>query len=161
MTQLHAPQTWAADYVSPIGRLRLRGTDGGLLSVAYVEDGGLSAAPLPPLAQRALDELEEYFRGTRQCFTVSMLPHGTPFQRRVWDALRRVPFGMTTTYQALADAIANPSSCRAVGSANMRNPLAIMIPCHRVLGKDGNLVGYAGGLWRKTWLLQHECARLL
>ena len=90
-----------------------------------------------------------------------MLPHGTPFQRRVWDALRRVPFGMTTTYQALADAIANPSSCRAVGSANMRNPLAIMIPCHRVLGKDGNLVGYAGGLWRKTWLLQHECARLL
>ena len=129
-----------------------------LLSVAYVEDGGLSAAPLPPLAQQALDELDEYFRGTRQRFTVSMLPRGTPFQRRVWDALLRVPFGLTTTYQALAAAIASPSSCRAVGSANMRNPLAIMIPCHRVLGKDGKLVGYAGGLGVKTHLLNLEKA---
>ena len=161
MTNLKTIHAWTACYSSPIGCLRLSGKELGLLSVAFVEEGETGDLPLPPLAQQSLEQLDEYFRGTRQRFTVNLMPQGTPFQQRVWNALRQIPFGMTTTYHALAAAIASPSSCRAVGSANMRNPAAILIPCHRVIGSDGGLVGYAGGLWRKAWLLQHERARLL
>ena len=88
-------------------------------------------------------------------------PGGTDFQRRVWDALRRIPVGATTTYGDLASALGSPGGSRAVGLANGQNPIGIVIPCHRVVGQNGHLTGYAGGLWRKRWLLRHEGALLL
>ena len=101
-------------------------------------------------------ELSEYFRGERQRFTVALDTPGTDFQRQVWAALRGIPYGTTSHYQALAAAIGKPAAVRAVAAANGANRVAILIPCHRVIGKDGTLTGYGGGLPRKAWLLAHE-----
>jgi AraC family transcriptional regulator of adaptative response/methylated-DNA-[protein]-cysteine methyltransferase len=101
-------------------------------------------------------ELDEYFDGTRREFTIPLLTPGTPFQVRVWDALRRIPAGTTTSYKALATSIGQPEAIRAVARANGDNRIAILIPCHRVIGSDGQLVGYGGGLWRKRKLLDLE-----
>lgn len=103
-------------------------------------------------------ELKEYFEGKRNFFTVQLDTPGTPFQKRVWDELIEIPYGSTRSYQQQAEAINNPAAVRAVARANGSNRIAIVIPCHRVIGKDGNLTGYAGGLERKRWLLQHENA---
>ena len=112
----------------------------------------------PGVLAEACAQLGEYLAGGRTAFTLPLAPAGTDFQRRVWDALARVPFGETTTYAALARALGDPNATRAVGAANGRNPLAIVVPCHRVVGADGSLTGYAGGLDRKRWLLHHEAA---
>lgn len=101
-------------------------------------------------------QLEAYFAGTLHAFSLPLRPHGTVFQRRVWQALERIPFGRTTSYGFIADQVGSPGSARAVGAANGQNPIAIVVPCHRVIGANGSLVGYGGGLERKTWLLQHE-----
>lgn len=101
-------------------------------------------------------ELEAYFAGTLRDFTLPLAPEGTPFQRRVWDALCRIPYGETTTYGEIAAALGIPRSSRAVGAAIGRNPIAIVIPCHRVIGRNGSLTGYAAGVERKRWLLAHE-----
>jgi AraC family transcriptional regulator of adaptative response/methylated-DNA-[protein]-cysteine methyltransferase len=101
-------------------------------------------------------ELDEYFAGTRREFTVPLLVPGTPFQRRVWEALQRIPHGSTTSYARLAESIGQPTATRAVARANGDNRIAIIIPCHRVIGSDGQLVGYGGGLWRKKKLLELE-----
>ena len=106
--------------------------------------------------QQAARELTEYFRGERQTFSVALDTPGTDFQRHVWAALRDIPFGTTTHYQALAAAIGKPAAVRAVAAANGANRVSILIPCHRVIGKDGALTGYGGGLQRKAWLLAHE-----
>jgi methylated-DNA-[protein]-cysteine S-methyltransferase len=148
-------------YESPIGRIELRGADDGLSGLDFVKPGspGLTArasSPLPgPLAE-ALIQLDEYFRGERRVFTVKLDLRGTPFQKRVWAKLLGVPFGRTTTYGALAACLGDPAATRAVGGANHRNPVSIIVPCHRVVGFDGRLTGYGGGLWRKEWLLRHE-----
>ena len=102
------------------------------------------------------DQLRAYFAGELTTFTLPLAPPGTPFQRAVWDALERIPYGTTTTYSAIAHALHNPGAVRAVGAANGQNPIAIVVPCHRVIGADGTLTGYAGGLVRKRALLALE-----
>ncbi len=114
----------------------------------------------PPAATRVIAELAEYFAGRRKKFTFPMAPRGTDFQRRVWTELRRVPYGRTVSYSQLAVRIGNPAATRAVAQANATNPIAIVVPCHRVIGADGTLTGYGGGLDRKRWLLELEGALL-
>jgi methylated-DNA-[protein]-cysteine S-methyltransferase len=110
----------------------------------------------PGFLGQAVHQLQEYFQGQRQSFTLPLAPPGTPFQQRVWRELQHIPFGTTLTYRAFAQRLGMPQAARAVGQANGRNPLAIVIPCHRLIGSDGQLRGYAGGLDRKRYLIQHE-----
>lgn len=121
-----------------------------------------TASSAPRTLAAALDhaarELDEYFAGRRRAFTVPLDPGGTPFQRAVWAALARIPFAATLSYGQLAAAIGRPSASRAVGAANGKNPLPIIVPCHRVIGHDGSLTGFGGGLPTKRWLLEHEAA---
>jgi methylated-DNA-[protein]-cysteine S-methyltransferase len=147
----------------PFGALLLRATPHGITSIAFdAEDAELvePSATSSVDARRWLDaarrQLDEYFAGTRVRFELSLAAIGTPFQRAVWTALHGLPFGATTSYVALARALGRPTASRAIGSANARNPIAIVVPCHRVIGADGSLTGYAGGLARKRWLLGHE-----
>lgn len=112
--------------------------------------------PHLPLFQQALEQLAEYFAGSRTEFTLPLSPTGTEFQRRVWAELERIPYGQTITYGTLAERIGNPSAARAVGLANGKNPISIIVPCHRVVGASGKLVGYGGGLERKARLLERE-----
>lgn len=105
---------------------------------------------------RTIDQLSEYFAGDRDSFDLPLEPEGTEFQRAVWNALAEIPFGETRSYGEIAAAVGRPKAARAVGMANNRNPIAVIVPCHRVIGSGGALVGYAGGLERKTWLLDHE-----
>lgn len=113
-------------------------------------------APSSPLQQEACRQLSDYFSGTRHTFTLPLAPLGTPFQQQVWQALLSIPHGAHQSYKDIALSINNPKAMRAVGLANSRNPIALLIPCHRVIGANGKLVGYAGGLERKAWLLDHE-----
>ena len=144
---------------SPIGPLTLVEEDGALAAVRFHPDLPRDAASfaLPsttPLLRQAAAELQEYFAGQRRQFTVPLAPKGTPFQQKVWKALQEIPYGETRSYKEIAIAAGNEKACRAVGMANNRNPLPIFIPCHRVVGSDGKLVGYAGGLDVKTFLLE-------
>ena len=145
---------------SPIGPLSLVEENGALVEVRWNFDLPRDAAPLAlpatPLLRQAAAELTNYFAGQLREFTVPLAPKGTPFQQKVWAALREIPYGETRSYKELAIAIDNEKACRAVGMANNRNPLPIFIPCHRVVGSDGKLVGYAGGLDGKTFLLELE-----
>ena len=109
-----------------------------------------------PILRAAVVEVDEYFRGKRSEFSVPLIFRGTDFQIAIWRRLVRIPYGQTATYSDLARAVGRPRAMRAVGQANHRNPISIVIPCHRVVGSDGRLVGYGGGLWRKEWLLEHE-----
>ena len=148
---------------SPIGRLLLQ-TDGVSLIGLYMDVPdrpiqGMSdwledanAGPLP----EAVRQLGEYFAGKRRGFDLPLRLDGTPFQQRVWRALTEIPYGETWSYGALAKRIGNPNASRAVGLANGRNPISILVPCHRVIGADGSLTGYGGGVQRKQWLLAHE-----
>lgn len=151
-----------AEYVcpSPVGPLLLREENGALTALRFLptlhRDAATLALPATPLLRQASSELREYFEGRRKTFTVPLAPKGTPFQQQVWAALQTIPYGETRAYGQIAAQIGNPRACRAVGMANNRNPIAIMIPCHRVVGKDGALVGYAGGLDIKTYLLNLE-----
>ena len=111
---------------------------------------------MPPLLQEAKRQLDEYFAGKRKTFDLPLAPSGTPFQRSVWNALRNIPYGQTRSYQDLAQAVGRPNACRAVGSANAKNPLPILIPCHRVVRSDGSTGGYAGGTKLKQILLELE-----
>ncbi len=152
-----------AHYRSPIGILEIVGTDQGILSVNFIENAAVdltAPVPLPAVIQECLKQLDEYFRGGRKSFSLSLSLSGTDFQERVWRRLLKIPFGQTASYRDLAEAVGSPGAFRAVGGANHRNPISIIVPCHRVVGHSGGLVGYGGGLWRKEWLLRHECARL-
>jgi methylated-DNA-[protein]-cysteine S-methyltransferase len=146
---------------SPVGRLLIAGDERGLHFVLF-EQGRTPAAPAPgwqedPAAVAdAVTQLREYFAGTRRRFDLPLAPSGTPFQRRVWEALRQVPYGETVSYGELARRVGCPNGSRAVGLANGANPLSIVVPCHRVVGASGRLVGYGGGLRAKQWLLALE-----
>lgn len=142
----------------PIGLLEIRANDEGITHVMFVDEPSAPARP-HPLIERCKTQLEEYFEGRRHTFDVPLAPQGTAFQQRVWLRLRDVPFGETCSYATISRGIGCPKSHRAVGAANGRNPLAIIVPCHRVIGSNGQLTGYAGGLERKQWLLQHERAQ--
>lgn len=150
-----------AYYHSPIGKLTLQANVQGLLGVWFEtqttqpENLGVLDKNYPILLQ-TMQQLEEYFRGERDHFTLPIAATGTPFQQQVWHALLSIPFGQTWSYQQLANAIDNPKAVRAVGLANSKNPISIIIPCHRVIGKNGKLSGYAGGVERKKELLKHE-----
>jgi methylated-DNA-[protein]-cysteine S-methyltransferase len=154
-----------ASLATPLGLLILRGSDAGLAVVSFQEDAE-SVAPTPPAAvphclQAAHEQLRAYFGRELREFTLQYAPtFGTDFQRRVWQALPAIGYGHTASYLAIAKAIGNPAAVRAVGAANGQNPLAIVWPCHRIIGANGQLTGYAGGLSRKQWLLQLECASL-
>jgi methylated-DNA-[protein]-cysteine S-methyltransferase len=155
------PGVYTAHYESPIGTIEIQGTEAGVSGLNFVDLKEEKTArrmkdrPPGPVAD-ALAQLEGYFHGDRTAFTVKLDLRGTDFQKKVWAKLLRVKFGQTTTYKALAEAVGNPASTRAVGGANHRNPVSIIVPCHRVVGSDGRLTGYGGGLWRKDWLLRHE-----
>ena len=151
--------THYAHLESPVGELLLTAT-GDTLTGLYLlreergpdpawEEGG-------PFLDEAQRQLRAYFAGQRQAFDLSLAPVGTAWQRRVWDELGRIPYGETISYTELARRAENPSAVRAVGAANGRNPISIVIPCHRVIGADGRLTGYSGGLDAKLWLLTHE-----
>ena len=154
---------------SPLGPLTVAATaealvriDFGRTEPAAAADPEAYAATAPQAAallRRAARELEEYFAGERRDFTLPLAPAGTPFQQRVWRALEAIPYGETRTYAQIAAAVGNPRAVRAVGGANHRNPLPVVIPCHRVIGADGSLTGYAGGLARQTLLRGLERTR--
>lgn len=139
---------------SPIGTLTLN-SDGDAVTAGRFGDQWEGGASCPVLEQAAV-QLREYFDGRRCSFSVPLRPMGTEFQRRVWEALQSIPYGETMSYADIAYKIGKPTACRAVGGANNRNPLPIFIPCHRVIGKDGRLVGYYGGLSAKEILLALE-----
>ncbi len=144
----------------PIGTLGLMDDGRGLSRVFLRREGICPGAPEgeTPLTARAAQELDEYFAGRRKAFTVSLSPRGTPFQLAVWEALRAIPYGQTRTYGEIAAAVGRPRAARAVGMANHDNPLLIFTPCHRVVGKDGGLTGFACGLEVKRFLLELEGA---
>lgn len=144
---------------SPIGGVRVTvDPDGAVVSVAFADEE-LSEAVSSPAAAAAADQLQEYFAGSRRDFELPLAPEGSDFERRVWAELVRIPYGATDTYGAIAQRLGAAGLSRAVGAANARNPIAILVPCHRVVGADGGLTGYAGGLWRKKWLLAHEAGQ--
>jgi methylated-DNA-[protein]-cysteine S-methyltransferase len=153
-----------ANHDTPIGSLLLVAGDAGLAGI-YTEQHRRGPAVGPswrkddaPFAE-VRRQLDEYFAGKRTRFELELAPIGTPFQLRVWSALGRIAFGETWSYGRLAAEIGQPTASRAVGAANGRNPLSIVVPCHRVIGTDGSLTGYAGGEERKRWLLVFEAAR--
>lgn len=155
-----------ARVTTPVGQLLLVGEQQGLgvaLCGLYFEDARHADHAIPEGAvedrrafAEALEQLDGYFAGRRRTFELKLAPRGTEFQRRVWQALAEIPYGETTTYAAIARAIGKPKAVRAVGAANGKNPLSIVVPCHRVIGQDGTLTGYAGGLPSKRRLLDLE-----
>ena len=149
--------------ISPIGRLRLCASETGLTHVLHENQhrGEIEEAPGHPHLAKAVVQLQEYFGGTRQVFDVPLAPQGTLFQMEVWRVLRTIPYGETQSYADIAERIGRPKAVRAVGAANGRNPLSIFVPCHRVIGKNGSLTGYAGGLAQKSVLLEIEQASQL
>lgn len=140
---------------SPLGPLTLTASENALLSLDFGDTRTSGDSPSPILEQ-AVRELAEYFAGTRKDFTIPLSPAGTPFQQKVWAALLTIPYGRTASYGEIAAKINKPGGAVAVGQANSRNPIPILIPCHRVIGADGKLVGYTGGMHIKEALLAIE-----
>lgn len=141
---------------TPLGIAAVIGDAEGISKITVSEISPAEFPEIPLVLQEAVLQLEEYFLGKRSQFTFKMNPSGTDFQKRVWQALLEIPFGKTCSYQELSIKLGDIKAIRAVASANGKNPLWIAVPCHRVIGTDGSLTGYAGGLWRKKWLLEHE-----
>ncbi|MEK5142170.1 methylated-DNA--[protein]-cysteine S-methyltransferase [Paenibacillus sp. FSL M7-0134] len=153
-------ELYVLKYVSPIGEIEIQGTNEAVYSIMFSNQNELltraiEEVPIQVLAECAI-QLDEYFKGERFEFTFPYAFEGTDFQQKVWNALVSVGYGKTTAYKDIALAIGNEKAIRAVGSANGKNKLSIVIPCHRIIGSNQKLTGYAGGLWRKEWLLQHE-----
>src|SRR5690554_2009778 len=142
---------------TPIGFLEISGDYEGISSVIFSDvNSENSSQKIPEILAIAVYQLQEYFDGNRKDFTLKLNPKGTDFQKQVWEELQKIPFGKTVNYLQIAKQLGNPKVIRAAASANGKNPIAIIIPCHRVIGSDGSLTGYAGGLHRKKWLLEHE-----
>ncbi|XKH49705.1 methylated-DNA--[protein]-cysteine S-methyltransferase [Chryseomicrobium palamuruense] len=148
------------DYLTPIGRLVITGDEEAVYSVLFEEGETLEYPVTDGLStplKTAYEEIDAYFQGTGKEFTFKMAPQtGTPFQREVWESLKTIPYGETGSYLQIATTINRPKAVRAVGGANGRNPFTVVLPCHRIIGASGKMVGYTGGLWRKEWLLAHE-----
>ena len=142
-------------YESPIGWIEIMGIEKAILALDFI-DKPIRDPILNPCVSTALTQISEYFQGTRRIFDLPLVQNGTDFQREVWKYLLEIPFGKTTTYQKIAERIGRPRAVRAVGAANGKNSISIIVPCHRVIGSNGKLTGYGGGIWRKEWLLKHE-----
>lgn len=149
-------------YPSPIGTLHLIGSENGLCRIEFTD---IQPLPAPQADQQHLLEcirqLDLYFKGSLKEFNLKLDLSGTEFQLKVWEQLQKIPFGAVKSYGELAAKVGGKNYMRAVGGANNRNPIAIVVPCHRIIGADGKLVGYAGGIWRKEWLLKHEASILV
>jgi len=142
---------------TPIGYLEITGSGKGIRSLTFL-NFKVRAQRVPSGLKPCIGQLEAYFKGLRKTFDLELDLKGTEFQMRVWEEIQKIPYGTAISYHELALRTGNDKALRAVGGANGRNPISIIIPCHRVVGHDGKLVGYAGGLWRKKWLLEHEHA---
>jgi methylated-DNA-[protein]-cysteine S-methyltransferase len=140
---------------SPLGITKIAGDENGISVISILSEGAISDA-IPENLKEAVTQLQDYFEGKRTHFTFKLNPSGTEFQQKVWRELLRIPYGKTCSYLDLSKKLGDVKAIRAVASANGKNPLWIVVPCHRVIGTDGSLTGYAGGLWRKKWLLEHE-----
>lgn len=140
---------------TPLGIATIIGDENGV-SVISVADEGEVLKEIPAVLQEAVSQLNAYFYGERTSFDFKLNPKGTDFQKKVWNALLEIPYGKTKTYLEQSKLLGDVKAIRAVASANGKNPLWVVVPCHRVIGSDGSLTGYAGGLWRKKWLLEHE-----
>ena len=145
-----------ASIKTPIGILKIKGSSKGISEIVFSEEAVPESLATPPYLQQAVEQLQEYFSKKRTSFDLILVPQGTEFQQKVWKELQTIPFGNTTSYQQMANQLGDPKVIRAAASANGKNPISIVIPCHRVIGSDGSLTGYAGGLHRKKWLLAHE-----
>lgn len=143
-------------YPTPIGALWITETDAHITALGLREPNAPFEQRETELLREAYRQLSEYFAGTRRAFTLPLCPHGTAFQQKVWDALQEIPYGETRSYREIAEAVGHPRAYRAVGGANHNNPVMIVVPCHRVIGADGRLTGYASGLEVKQKLLRLE-----
>ena len=163
---IETKSTVFARYASPLGQMTIQANHKGLLG-AWFKTQTTQPANLGqlvddhPLLNLTTSQLDEYFAGKRHAFSIPLAANGTPFQLKVWQALTTIPFATTWSYQDLASAIGNPKAVRAVGLANGKNPISIIVPCHRVIGKNGSLTGYAGGIETKAWLLNLEASQAL
>ena len=144
-----------ANIKTPLGIAKIIGDENGISEISVFDEGQVSSK-IPTVLQNSVSQLQDYFDGKRNDFTFQLHPKGTDFQQRVWQELLKIPFGKTISYMDLSKKLGDVKAIRAVASANGKNPLWIVVPCHRVIGTDGSLTGYAGGLWRKKWLLEHE-----
>ncbi len=145
-----------AHYRSPIGIIKVEETDAQISSVIFLEEEVVLIQPETELLKLTIQQLHEYFAGKRSTFDFSFHQPGTAFQQQIWAELNKVDFGKTQSYLQLSQQFGNPLAIRAIAAANGKNKLWIVVPCHRIIGTNGDLTGYAGGLWRKKWLLQHE-----
>lgn len=141
---------------TPLGVLKINGNAEGIHSVIFSNKKSPVSKEIPKVLQECVQQLEEYFEGTRKEFTVKLNPQGTEFQRKAWKSLQTIPYGKTMSYSEQSNLLNKPKAIRAVANANGKNLLAILVPCHRIIGSDGSLTGYAWGLERKDWLLNHE-----
>jgi methylated-DNA-[protein]-cysteine S-methyltransferase len=147
-------------YDSPLGLIEIRATAEAVTYLEFAEEAQEAGQP-GVMTERTKQQLADYFAGKRREFDLPLAFDGTDFQKLVWQQLLTIPYGRIISYQDLANEIGKPDAVRAVGAANGQNPISIIAPCHRVIGSDGHLTGYGGGLWRKEWLLKHEGALLL
>jgi methylated-DNA-[protein]-cysteine S-methyltransferase len=143
-------------YQSPIGTLLLTSDGSQINAVSFTSETDTITDQADEIIDACKRQLDEYFLGTRQVFDLPISQAGTEFQQKVWHELERIPFGKTISYHELSKRLGNTKAIRAAGTANGKNQVAIIVPCHRVIGSNGSLVGYAGELWRKKWLLDHE-----
>ncbi|HTE02235.1 MAG TPA: methylated-DNA--[protein]-cysteine S-methyltransferase [Mucilaginibacter sp.] len=142
---------------TPVGIARITEEDGFISSISILDDENLIIEePGTPALELAIQQLDEYFAGKRQVFDLPIKQHGSPFQQEVWQCLQQIGYGKTISYTQQSKMMKNPLAIRAIAAANGKNHLWVVVPCHRVIGADGGLTGYAGGLWRKKWLLEHE-----
>lgn len=141
---------------TPLGTAVIKGDNNGLVSVSISDNDTKPSEEIPASLKEAVKQLREYFEGTRKDFQLQLNPQGSDFQKKVWQELLKIPYGKTISYLELSKRLGDVKSIRAAASANGKNPFWVVVPCHRVIGSDGSLTGYAGGLWRKKWLLEHE-----
>jgi len=141
---------------TPLGTVEIIGDDAGILSIHFYDKNIKPSIKIPVSLQKCVIQLDEYFQKKRKAFDLKLNPQGTDFQKQVWLELQEIPFGKTITYLDQSKRMENIKAIRAIASANGKNPIGIVIPCHRVIGSDGSLTGYAGGIWRKKWMLEHE-----
>ena len=141
---------------TPLGTTVITGNENGVAKISVLDEEVPLSVIIPDNLKEAVEQLIDYFNGKRHSFDFRINPTGTDFQKKVWDALLQIPFGTRMSYHQLSVQLGDVKAIRAVASANGRNPLWIVVPCHRVIGANGSLTGYAGGLWRKKWLLEHE-----